>query len=234
MEVLFMYYENYQNDRRTSKAPNIKIILSLVVAAAIACAFICGNIFESDSVSEYYDNTLDCSDFVQPSVKNNIDLAKWAQMACDNGWGYVYGTFGYVLSEQMLDDKLAQYPAMVGENESFIRQNWLGRRTADCMGLIKSYMWYSPDSNSIIYNGGSMPDIGCDRLFEQASVKGTIDTIPETVGLAVWAEGHIGIYIGDGYAIEAQSTRDGVKKTKLRRRNWTHWFEIPYIQYNYM
>ena len=228
-----MYYESYRKNSKSAKPRSHgKIILSLVIAAAIVCAFIGSKLFDSSGISEHYDNTLSGLDFIEPNVKNNVDLAKWAQMACDNGWGYVYGTFGYVLSEQMLSDKLAQYPEAVGENESFIRENWLGRRTADCMGLIKSYMWYDPVSNSITYNGGGMPDIGCDSLFREASVKGRIDDIPEIVGLAVWTEGHIGVYIGNGYAIEAQSTRDGVKKTKIRRRSWTHWFEIPYIEYN--
>ena len=37
-------------------------------------------------------------------------------------------------------------------------------------------------------------------MFANATVKGTIDTIPEIPGLAVWHEGHIGIYIGNGEA----------------------------------
>lgn len=31
-----------------------------------------------------------------------------------------------------------------------------------------------------------------------ASVSGTIDTMPDIPGLAVWHDGHIGVYIGDG------------------------------------
>ncbi len=39
---------------------------------------------------------------------------------------------------------------------------------------------------------------GANGMFENAKVKGTIDTIPEVPGLAVWSDGHIGIYIGNG------------------------------------
>lgn len=175
---------------------------------------------------------LDTSDFARPSVKNSTDLVLWGEMAYRHGWGYVYGTFGYPLGESLLADKVDQYPREVGQEEVFIREHWLGRRTVDCMGLIKSYMWYDPQKNSISYNAGGMPDLGCDRLFEEASVKGTIDTLPEKKGVAVYAKGHIGIYIGGGYAIDARSTRDGVVKTKISSRKWTHWFEIPYIEYN--
>ena len=62
--------------------------------------------------------------------------------------------------------------------------------------------------------------------------QGTIDTIPEVPGLAVWKSGHIGVYIGGGQVIEAMGTKYGVVKTQLQGRGWTHWLEIPYINYD--
>ena len=177
------------------------------------------------------DGTLRTDFLREPSVKNSADLVRWSKMAYEEQWGYVYGTFGNSLSEATLAEKARQYPRDVGESQAFIRDHWMGRRTVDCMGLIKSYLWYDPKDNAIHYNGGGMPDIGCDRLFRQAEQKGTIDTIPEIEGLAVYAEGHIGVYIGNGWAIDAQSTTKGMTKTKVTDRKWTHWFKIPYIRY---
>ena len=37
---------------------------------------------------------------------------------------------------------------------------------------------------------------------------------------------------GGGYVIEAMNTQCGVVKTQLEGRGWTHWLEIPYINYN--
>ena len=51
-------------------------------------------------------------------------------------------------------------------------------------------------------------------------------------GLAVWRDGHIGVYIGGGYVIEAMGTKYGVVKTKLSERSFTNWLEIPYIDYD--
>lgn len=48
-----------------------------------------------------------------------------------NNWGYVWGTYGNVLTQSLFDYKLKQYPEGVGDYEDFIRENWLGRRTAD-------------------------------------------------------------------------------------------------------
>lgn len=50
-------------------------------------------------------------------------------------------------------------------------------------------------------------------------------------GLIVHATGHVGVYIGNGYVIEAMGTRYGVVKTRVASRNWTGWCKNPYINY---
>ena len=102
--------------------------------------------------------------------------------------------------------KAEQYPDEVGGYADFIEAHWLGRRTADCVGLIKGYGWLNPDTHEVEYGINGMPDIGADTMYEIATEKGTIDTIPDIPGLAVWREGHIGIYIGGGEVIEATFT----------------------------
>ena len=158
-------------------------------------------------------------------------MVKWAIHAQENGWGYVYGTYGSVLDESLLISKIAQYPDEVGGKEDFIRQNWLGGRTADCIGLIKGYGWYNTETAQIEIGANGMPDIGADTMYENAAEKGTIDTIPEIPGLAVWHEGHIGIYIGNGEVVQAANTNDGVIRTPISQTGWTHWLKIPYITY---
>ena len=68
-------------------------------------------------------------------------------------------------------------------------------------------------------------------MYENATEKGSIDSMPEIPGLAVWHTGHIGIYIGNGEVIEAMGTRYGVVRTYLDDGSWTHWLKIPYITY---
>lgn len=174
---------------------------------------------------------IDTTDYVDPSRKNNIDLAKWAENAADKQWGYVFGTYGTVLSEEMLSTKMNQYPGDVAVYEEFIRENWLGRRTADCVGLIKGYGWFNTASQEIEIGANGMPDIGSDGMYANATEKGPINTIPEIPGLAVWHAGHIGIYIGDGKVVEAMTTTVGVVVTDVFSRSWTHWLKIPYIDY---
>lgn len=100
------------------------------------------------------------------------------------------------------------------------------------MGLIKGYGWLDPDTMTIEYGTNGMPDLGANQMYYSASVSGTIDTMPDIPGLAVWHDGHIGVYIGDGYVIEAMGTKYGVVKTELEGRGWTHWLQIEYINYD--
>ena len=218
-DALVSCFEDGQSDRELIDAVNAKFGTSIEVED-----------FQNAMAStrNAYINT---SNYVDPSTKNNLDLVKWSEFAADKGWGYVWGTYGTVLSPDFLESKIIQYPDEVGGKEEFIRENWLGKRTADCVGLIKGYSWYDVAGQTTILVSNGMPDIGADTMYENATEKGTIDTIPEIPGLAVWKEGHIGVYIGDGQVVEAYGTTSGVIRSELANGGWTHWLKIPYITY---
>ena len=175
---------------------------------------------------------LDASAFTDPTIKNATDLVTYAIHAWESGWGYVWGTYGNVLTESLLAYKMEQYPDGVGNHEDIIRANWLGGRTADCVGLIKGYGWLSPETMTIDYGTHGMPDIGANQMYYNATESGAIETMPDIPGLAVWHDGHIGVYIGGGQVVEAMGTKYGVVKTELAGRGWTHWLKIPYINYD--
>ena len=174
---------------------------------------------------------IDSSDYIDPATKNNLDRVQWAIHAKDRNWGYVWGTYGKVLDNALFKAKLEQYPDNVGAYEDFIRAHWVGRRTADCIGLIKGYCWFDPVTMQIQYAANDVPDMDSDYMAGSAAEQGSIDTLPEIPGLAVWRSGHIGIYIGDGKVIEAKGTQIGVVETELSEGSWTHWIKIPYIDY---
>lgn len=163
--------------------------------------------------------------------KNNLDLVKWAEYAYENKWGYVWGSHGDVLTESELQRLISVFGSNVSEKEEYIRSHWLGRRTADCVGLIKGYGWYDSTSGTIKYGTNGMKDVTANGMFAAAFEKGPISTMPDIPGLAVWHDGHIGIYIGNGYVIHAANTYDGVIKTPITSSGWTHWLKIPYINY---
>lgn len=160
----------------------------------------------------------------------NIGLVEYAQKALTEKWGYVWGTFGQLLTEVLYQQKLQQYPNQVGSFKSFIRTNWLGRKVTDCVGLIKGYYW--SESGMLKYN--PINDVNANSMFSLAKEKGIIESIPDIPGLCVWKQGHIGVYIGNGQVIEARGTKYGVIQTPLREAGstpWTHWLKCPFIEY---
>lgn len=185
-----------------------------------------------------YGNEIDISGFVSPETKNNLDLAAYAIQAWENNWGYVWGTYGNVLTQSLFDYKLKQYPEGVGDYEDFIKDNWLGRRTADCIGLLKGYAWLDTSDMTIGYAENGAPDYGADQMYQYVKESGEagkdyggIATMPEIPGLMLWKDGHAGVYIGGGYAIEAMSTKYGVVKTEVDGRGWKGWGKLPFLDY---
>ena len=49
--------------------------------------------------------------------------------------------------------------------------------------------------------------------------------------MLVFSPQHIGVYIGNGYVIEARGHTYGVVKTKLSSRGWKNWGKCPWIEY---
>jgi hypothetical protein len=85
------------------------------------------------------------------------------------------------------------------------------------------------------YGANHCPDKGAGGMFDYARAKGMpwgeIGTLPEIVGLALTMPGHIGYYVGNGYAIEWRGFAYGCVKTKVAGRGWTHWYALPMLQY---
>lgn len=160
----------------------------------------------------------------------NKGLVEHAKKALAEKWGYVWGTFGLTLTKTLLNQKAKQYPSMVEKYRTFIEKHWLGGKTADCVGLIKSYMWY--EDGKVKYD--SKTDVNANDMYRLAKEKGAINTIPEVPGICLWKQGHIGVYIGNGEVIEAHGTSYGVIQTPLRGKGatpWTHWLKCPFITY---
>lgn len=171
--------------------------------------------------------------FTDKIIKNNIDLVKWCKNAYANGWGYVYGGYGQICTKQYLDQQASLFP---GNNEAggemrHVGEKWLGKRVVDCIGLIKSYVWYNADSGQITVGSNGFTDCGANSIWSNVTESGSISSMPDTPGLAVWMNGHIGVYVGNGEVIEAQGTAYGVVKTQLKNRGWTKWLKIPNIKY---
>ena len=89
----------------------------------------------------------------------------------------------------------------------------------DCIGGAKGYAWTgggqamldaigTDQSVPSTYGAHGCPDKGANSMFSYAKSKGcawgTMATLPEVPGLALTKDGHVGYYIGNGWAVEWQ------------------------------
>ena len=168
--------------------------------------------------------------------KTNIGLTNFAINALDAGSGYIYGAYGQDVTMAFLKQQQSRFftdsdANLTNSEVNFIYETYGGKPAFDCIGLIKAYEWIDEDTGIIRYQSNGFRDVGADGMFRSAVIFGKISSIPNTPGLAVCMNGHIGIYIGNGEVIEAKSNHDGVVKTQLSEGSWTYWMQLPGITY---
>lgn len=142
---------------------------------------------------------------------NNLELIKFAESKI--GTAYVYGMKGKVMTANDYNRLKKQYGSMVWDTD--IKK--IGKMCVDCSGLIS---WATG-----IVRGSSQ----YKQMAKEAHPISTIEDAPK--GAAVWRNGHIGIYVGNGDYIAADGSAYGVRKNNLSNAKFTHWFEISDIEY---
>ena len=165
--------------------------------------------------------------------KTNSALVAYARQALQEKWVYWYGTTGRPCTESLLKRKRAQYPAHYGSARTAAYRRHIAekRYCADCINLVKGYMWLDEATGKQGYAINGCPDTNADGMFARARQKGSIETMPDVPGLIVRFSGHAGVYAGEGRVIEARGFAHGVVETALSARPWTHWYEMPGLTY---
>lgn len=88
----------------------------------------------------------------------------------------------------------------------------------DCSGLIYSYC------------GGNAR--GGDSQLYASSESGYISNgIPRVHGLGLHMDGHVGVYIGDGMAVDARNDDEDVCYDTIDYMGWTQWYKVGAIDY---
>ncbi|MCD8314473.1 MAG: LysM peptidoglycan-binding domain-containing protein [Firmicutes bacterium] len=115
----------------------------------------------------------------------------------------------------------------------------------DCVCLVKGILWGWCGDTSVTYGGASyasngVPDIGTEAIIAKCDDVST-DFSAVEVGELLWMTGHVGVYIGDGLAVECTPSWDGdVQVTAVKNigtvsgynsRTWTKHGKLPYVEY---
>lgn len=177
-------------------------------------------------------------------MKNIEFVQKLKNIAKNYKTLYVMGCFGAPLT----DANKVRYCNNDPYNKKSSRTKMIKAATSDtfgfdCVCLIKGVLWGWSGNKNNTYGGATyasngVPDIGADAMITKCKDLSTNFSKIE-VGEAVWCKGHIGVYIGDGLAIECTPSWDnGVQITACNRtikgyhrRNWTKHGKLPYIEY---
>lgn len=179
------------------------------------------------------------------AIKTAKELAMAAEAVAKNYKTlYIMGCFG----APMNDKNKARYTKNHSYNKDATRTAMIKAASADtfgfdCVCLIKGLLWGWSGDTSKTYGGAKyasndVPDIGADAMIKKCSDVST-DFSKIEVGEAVWKSGHIGIYIGNGLAVECtpswdncvQITACNCYKTGYNRRVWTKHGKLPYVTY---
>ena len=164
-------------------------------------------------------------------AKTNFGLVDWAKKWL--GMPYWYGCVCYKCTQDLLTRKTRQYPKHYAEGRKARYESDIaaGKWASDCIGLAKGYMWWDSTKGGVRYAVNECPDMSANGMLEKATVKGDIKNLPETPGLMLWMDGHAGVYIGGGWAIEERGFGYGCVKTRVADRPWKKWYKLPGLTY---
>lgn len=160
-------------------------------------------------------------------------IAKF-QQALDEKWGYIWGTAG----ESWTAAKQAQLEKTTDSDRAYSRKygkQWIGHKVSDCSGL---FSWAFKQLGGYMYHGSdTMWKSYCTAKGELKDGKRT-DGMELKPGTAVFTydkdkkkRGHVGLYIGNGWVIEAQGSKAGVVRSKVTNTKWVEWGELKGVNY---
>lgn len=130
------------------------------------------------------------------------------------GTNYIYGMSGTVMTASMYTSLKNKYGANVWDSDI----NKVGTVCTDCSGLIS---WYTGSRKSSSTYKSSATTILPISAIDKA--------VP---GCALWRSGHIGVYIGNGYLIEAKGSKENTVKSQVSKRDFTHILWLSDIEYD--
>lgn len=148
--------------------------------------------------------------FVKSKV-GNVNYVYGAKQSKSSPKGEPLGSNTYKVLKKM-------YPDYVWDSD--VKK--VGTVCVDCSGLIGWCLGLQLNSQ------------GYYNIAKKVHPIKTIKDAP--VGVAVWRKGHIGVYIGlsrygNPYCVEARGSQYGVVKSRIDKRDFTHWFELPTVDY---
>lgn len=180
-------------------------------------------------------------------MKNSEFVARVLAIATQRRTTYMWGVFGSLVTEDVIAKKAKQYREWYTPQKLALFRSMIGKDVwaFDCVCLIKAVLWGWDGDKTAGYGGASyaangVPDTSADGFIGLCK-NVSADFSRARPGDAVWMEGHIGVYIGDGKAVECTPKwKNGVQITAvgnlgripgLETRTWSKIGTNPFLEY---
>lgn len=169
-----------------------------------------------------------------------------AKLALDSKTTYATGAFGASIGN--FPDQLERYVKNTPKLENTIRARAANPPcfAFDCVCMVKGILWgWCADEDDVYggatYKSNGVPDISVNSIINKC-IDVSTDFSKIQAGELLWMNGHVGIYIGNGYAIEATSDwaakvqKSVVSNIKTAasgeyKRTWTKHGKLPWVEY---
>lgn len=160
---------------------------------------------------------------------------------------YANGMFGSPITQGIIDQKTRQLPGWYTADRQARLRALIGKDYFgfDCICFIKGLLWgwngdASKSYGGAVYQANGVPDITEKQMLDKCSdVSGDFSNI--VVGEYLYTDGHCGLYIGDGLAVECTPAwKNGVQVTAVANiasksgynsRTWLKHGKMPYVTY---
>lgn len=142
-----------------------------------------------------------------------------------DGWGYVPGFDGQVLTQDLLDSKITD------ENIKRSASKWIGKRVADAGGLFAYALRSMGIADDYASDGSYMQTLFTEFCTETGKLpKGGL--MPGMIMFKKRGNGFfgVGLYVGESRIIEAKSMKVGVVNSVMNSE-WTYWGKLKNIDY---
>ena len=169
-------------------------------------------------------------------IKADALIAKF-QQALDDQYGYIWGKTHEMWSKAKQDAYVRDYHDDPDRAQSCeYGGKWAGHYVTDCSGI---FTWAFRELGGTMYHGSNT--MWLSWCVSKGNLRAGKRTDGQTLkpGTAVFTynsntgkRGHVGLYIGDGWVIEAQGSKAGVIRSKVTLSKWVEWGELKGVDYS--
>lgn len=178
------------------------------------------------------------------------DFLKMLMKAYNSKTLYVMGGWGFPLTDSNKQRAYTNPYNNEPDRKELIKKATPDTFGFDCCGMVRSVLWgwngdTSAKNGGAVYGANGVPEYDAKQFMFQGCTEHSDDFTKIEPGEFLWMDGHCGVYLGNGLAIESTPKwKDGVQITNVKNvckevyssaypsRTWTYHGHLKYVEYD--